>query len=244
MRQKAIVSGLCLGIIHFFSSTFFSEVAQKESLTRITGGFIGNAVLPLLSSACCSIQLIINSLASAGGCAGFNSYLGPVRPYFFSLLVYLTIISRTDLSVRRWIIESFVRFSLALLPEMVHWSNNYRTRKWTIKKRIKIEHGHPHTQLQEAQIELDIPTMGCVACINKIDAAIRSTAPLQIISSESWLDSARRKGGNSLIRLSVSSKEEADFIAESIVEKVEQAGFDSCRVESMLVVDSCESEAL
>lgn len=46
-----------------------------------TGGYISTAViLPLLSSSCCAIQLLIN-IVSGLGCAGFNKYLGkyPIR---------------------------------------------------------------------------------------------------------------------------------------------------------------------
>ena len=39
--------------------------------------FSSSIILPLLSSSCCAIQLIINAL-SGWGCAGFNTYLGKV----------------------------------------------------------------------------------------------------------------------------------------------------------------------
>ena len=47
-------------------------------------------VLPLLSSSCCSIQIIINAV-SGFGCAGFNTYLGTLMYilYIFYVLVCL-----------------------------------------------------------------------------------------------------------------------------------------------------------
>ena len=44
-------------------------------------------LLPLLSSACCGVQLLINALVGAGGCAGFNKWLGPLRPYFLGAML-------------------------------------------------------------------------------------------------------------------------------------------------------------
>merc|ERR1719161_3498711 len=38
------------------------------------------SILGLLSSACCLLQVILNAFAL--GCAGFNTYLGPLRPSF------------------------------------------------------------------------------------------------------------------------------------------------------------------
>lgn len=235
MRTKVILSGLFFGVLHVLAGSFLSTTAQKPSATGLVPNFVSNIVLPLLSSACCSIQLIINAFASAGGCAGFNSYLGPLRPYFVSFLIYLTFISRSRFSLKRWMIDTIFRLSLALLPEAVYFWNKYLTNRWTFKNKLSIDRVQPQGPLIEAQLRLDIPGMGCVACINKIDASIRSTAPQQIVSSESWLDPEREKGGNSSILLSVSSLDEAKVVAKSIVERIQGAGFDTCRVESIQV---------
>lgn len=70
--------------------------------------------LPMLAGSCCFIQLVMNVLA--GGCAGFNSLLGPIRPLFLSLLVYITWIRYTDVPL--W--THILRWFIALLPELVH----------------------------------------------------------------------------------------------------------------------------
>ena len=44
-------------------------------------------VVGLLSSSCCLLQLMLNALSI--GCAGFNTILGPVRPYFMALALTL-----------------------------------------------------------------------------------------------------------------------------------------------------------
>ena len=57
------------------------HTSGQPSTTAAIGGirriFSSSIVLPLLSSSCCAIQLIINAL-SGWGCAGFNTYLGKV----------------------------------------------------------------------------------------------------------------------------------------------------------------------
>ena len=43
------------------------------------------AVVGLLSSSCCALQLVLNAFSV--GCGGFNSYLGPLRPSFIALAI-------------------------------------------------------------------------------------------------------------------------------------------------------------
>ena len=47
------------------------------------------SLMGLLSSSCCALQLLLN-LASMG-CAGFNTWLGPVRPHMRALTVLVQI---------------------------------------------------------------------------------------------------------------------------------------------------------
>ena len=62
-------------------SLFNNRAASCHTASREKSLF--GIVLPLLSSSCCAIQLLINTISGLG-CAGFNSYLGkplPVETY-------------------------------------------------------------------------------------------------------------------------------------------------------------------
>ena len=59
-----------------------SDSNSKQHDVNVVGGVVGG----LLGSSCCAVQLCFNWLASLGvgltaGCAGFNTILGPARPY-------------------------------------------------------------------------------------------------------------------------------------------------------------------
>ncbi|KAI2497583.1 hypothetical protein MHU86_16937 [Fragilaria crotonensis] len=81
-------------------------------------------LLPLLSSACCSIQLLINVMVGAGSYAGFNKHLGPVRPYFLVMLLSVVVPMIVTRNVMSWP-EHVVQLFVAFLPELVRvWNSN------------------------------------------------------------------------------------------------------------------------
>ena len=47
-------------------------------------------VVGLLSSSCCALQLVLNAFSV--GCAGFNTVLGPLRPYLLALASVLQVL--------------------------------------------------------------------------------------------------------------------------------------------------------
>ena len=71
------------------------QVKCERPERKVVGGMrdaqVGAVLGGLLGSSCCAVQLTINALAPLGinllaplglqGCAGFNTYLGPLRPY-------------------------------------------------------------------------------------------------------------------------------------------------------------------
>jgi copper chaperone CopZ len=218
-----------------FQDQFATLVA---STTHSTFGFVLQIViLPLLSSACCGIQLAINALVGAGGCAGFNKYVGPLRQYFLAMLFVATTASfpvhQSKTAIVKWAQYSLLRWSVALMPEVVHlWNVNVGER---IQQRsVDITGGG-----NIVTIEMTIPTMGCVACINKIDSSMRQCAPNRIEEAKAWLEPSG-KGGRALVRGIVSSKQDAESLAESLVDAVRGAGFDSCSVDSIRIEGSSE----
>lgn len=205
-----------------------AETSSSFSTTNFVTNIFQTLVLPLLSSACCSIQLLINALVGAGGCAGFNTYLGPVRPYFISYLFYTTISTfpkgSTTSHFNRWIYKTCMSWFISLMPEMVHaW--NISVSRW--KKGIRT---HDEDTVKVV-FELDIPSMGCVACINKIDSTMRHAAPKNVVDAKSWLVASQKKGGRARVIVTSSSEEKAREVADSVAHAVRGAGFDPCTVD-------------
>lgn len=218
-----------------------------------------NTILPTLSSACCWIQLLLNAF-TAMGCAGFNTYLGPMRPFFLSVLAYLTITTTSRLATP--ISTQLLRWTIALLPELLHiWNNTYFQRQKWLNKMVPSTSSAKRTvdsttttsssgsstdqnvEMRRVSIYLDCPTMGCVACINKIDSSLRNAASegtaAQVEDAKSWLLDGDVKGGKAKVTLSIpkgSAGEEEDdndldsSIVSSVIASVEKAGF-PCKVE-------------
>ncbi|KAL7539213.1 hypothetical protein ACHAXR_010881 [Thalassiosira sp. AJA248-18] len=194
-------------------------------------------VLPLLSSSCCAIQLMINAL-SGWGCAGFNTYLGPIRPILLPILLFSTwkLLPQRPLG---WTILSLI---LAFLPELVDIWNTNRSRQWQQKhvdddsKNVVEESTSTSSYVAKtAKLRLNIPTMGCVACVNKVDTSIRQCKSAPNIREEtSWLTDSSAKGGMAELLISAKSNEDIDLIAEEVVDAVKNAGF-HCDVESLQV---------
>lgn len=203
---------------------------------RIATAAAPNVILPLLSSSCCLIQLVINVLVGAGGCAGFNTLLGPVRPLFLAILVSLNIF--TGASPR----QSLWRYSLALMPEGVFFCNEYRKRQWQHRVENAATATAP-TSMDEGRLRatmmVNIPTMGCVACINKIESRLRSCAPNNIATASSWLEKDR-KGGSAKLDVYVDSEQDLQALSATVVNAIEGAGFQDSVV-TALEIDSSKS---
>ena len=117
-------------------------------------------LIPLLSSACCSIQLIINVMVGAGGCAGFNKHLGPLRPYFLGILLSITMptIFLTRSSAISWT-KLGVQLFLAFLPELLFLWNYSSTfgRSFLLRGGVSKE---LQSSMSKAEAEFNIPGMG------------------------------------------------------------------------------------
>jgi hypothetical protein len=237
MMQKTIFSILVLALTRLTIGSFRERAMSLiSSSPNISGSFllariVQNVVLPLLSSACCAIQLIINAVA-AGGCAGFNKRLGPLRPYFLSILAYATVASY-DRSIL-WLRGTLIRWTIALLPEIVHFWNvgvGRRLQKSTSQQSLS-------DNTVEAVIEMTVPSMGCVACVQKIDSSLRQCD--KVTEARSWL--IKDKGGRAHVRALVSSDQEAQQLARTLARAVQGAGFEPCILDSVSVQLQTERE--
>ena len=190
---------------------------------------VSNVMLPFLASACCLVQLWIDLLA--GGCAGFNTILGPVRPYFLSILFYITL-TTARWNSGRWYFVTGARWMVALSPELLHFWNvwNAKNSRSATAKTMSDVAAMPF----QATLKLDIPTMGCVACINKINSALNTDG--RILEAKSELNPLGAKGGYATVRVASQTREDLDQMCETIVQSIEKAGFEPCRIESMKLV--------
>lgn len=132
-----------------------------------------------------------------------------------------------------------VSFGLAFLPEAVYFWNKFLTQnfKQTDKSGNQpvldddigssLLSAHP----LKATVVLDVPAMGCVACVNKVDSSIRSCSFSSNIRQErSWLKDG--KGGVAELIVSAKNSDEIHKIAEEVVVTLGNAGF-QCKVQSI-----------
>ena len=179
MFKKTVYSVLVLALLRLASIAPGGVVLQYSE----------PVLLPLLSSACCGIQLVINALVGAGGCAGFNKYLGPLRPYFLALLFYTTLITlpikSNTATILMWTRTTVLRWFIALMPEMVQLWNSHHVAA-SIQRHAAVTQNADSNHALYTTIELTIPTMGCVACINKIDSSLRQCAQEWNKPSHGW----------------------------------------------------------
>jgi hypothetical protein len=209
----------------FFSRGWHNFPGPLQEKLSVVPKFI----LPLLSSSCCLLQLLINVVVGAGGCAGFNTILGPFRPYFLSFLAYLNWFSRPEPR------QALLHYAIALMPEFVHFWNRFVGSQWNRRHGIAAQQ---NPSAMSATVEVDIPTMGCVACINKIESSLRQCAPTRIVEATSWLDPESPKGGRAKVKFLAESQEDLDSLARLVVDTIGGAGFGGSSVARLEFNDS------
>ncbi len=207
------------------------------SLRFLPSGFLSNLVLPLLSSSCCAIQLAVNAISVAimgagAGCIGFNTFLGPLRPYLLAVVVAYHTFQSTPSA-------TLFRYAIAFMPEFVFGWNEVLRSYWK-KRNSSMTAGTTADGVSETTVQatliVEVPTMGCVACVNKIESSLRSCAPDKIETASSWLnpkENGGKKGGRAKIEVKASSKGELDDLAKSLVGAIEDAGFQGSTIESL-----------
>mmetsp|Transcript_28312 Transcript_28312/g.32118 ORF Transcript_28312/g.32118 Transcript_28312/m.32118 type:complete len:594 (+) Transcript_28312:184-1965(+) len=241
----------------------FNNINKFSSI--ISAPFISNIVLPLLSSSCCVIQMAVNTLSSiflAGtGCIGFNSMLGPVRPYLLAVTLFrfrsMPSLSLTSISSLMSLLLSFLlRYTIVFMPEIVFWWNKILRSKWerqrqqmivtktatiTTTNSITTNTGKETTQQQllQATLVVDVPSMGCVACVNKIESSLRQKSSLKknISNTDSWLtkdDSGGGSGGGcARIDICYESETELDEVINIVINTIEDSGFRGTTIKSV-----------
>lgn len=83
-------------------------------------------------------------------------------------------------------------------------------------------------ELDRFVLQVDIPTMGCVACINAIDTRLRAVPG--VLQASSALKPLGEKGGSADI---VIATKDATSATNDIIQAVADAGFDGAVLTSM-----------
>ena len=88
--------------------------------------------------------------------------------------------------------------------------------------------------MPSAKLKLDCPTMGCVACVNKVDSSIRQCkSSANIIEETSWLTDTSTKGGKAELLLFATTKDDIDQIVDEVINAVNKSGFE-CSVDDSI----------
>jgi len=181
-----------------------AAVATQEALLHGAHRAGWWTVLSLLSSSCCVIQLALNMLSV--GCAGFNSILGPARPFFLACALHARVLLRraavaapgVDPRVRQMnVYGGALAVAVAFAPEMVALVAKLRRRGGNVGA---------------ASLTLALPSMGCVACVDAVSRAVRSVDG--VVDADVSVGSA-----------TVSVNAANDAMAAAISDAVRRAGF-------------------
>jgi copper chaperone CopZ len=173
------------------------------------------SAISLLSSSCCALQLLLNLFSF--GCAGFNKVLGPVRPTLLSATLLAQVwMWSVALSEQRWQIPSMVGLSmltatLTFLPEAID--------AYTRALQARIAR-HPVTDAAGVrhEVRVSVPSIGCVACVNKISKVLSEH------SRASEIESVHTSVESACVVLVVRAQRLDDLLA-SIEAALSAAGF-------------------
>jgi len=122
-----------------------------------------------------------------------------------------------------WTIFSLL---VTFLPELVDVLNTTRSRRWQAKTNVS-------ALPLSAKLLLNCPTMGCVACVNKVDTSIRqSKSAANIIEETSWLTDSTTKGGMAELTIRGRTEDEIKEIVDEVVAVLGNAGF-QCSVDTL-----------
>ena len=144
-------------------------------------------VLALASSSCCLLQLALNLLSV--GCAGFNTWLGPARPYTMGATASLQVwLWRSTLAAGRpiaWPLgATLLTALLTFLPELTWW--------YAFRAPAAVGGGGAD------EVRLAVTGMGCAACAAKVKStllALDDVAAVRAISVEDGVANVRVRAG-------------------------------------------------
>lgn len=169
------------------------------------------SVIGLLSSSCCALQLLLNALNF--GCAGFNTVLGPIRPFLCALTVCIQgAVWNTALDKPFQLLYvapcTLIAVVLTLLPEL--------TAMWVSRGKGS---GSSALEVQSSAV-LAVEGMGCAACTKKV-AEVLDRLPV-VLGREISLE---RK--ETTVFLAASEANARQEILPELIAGIKDAGFEA-----------------
>jgi hypothetical protein len=210
--------------------------------------------VPLLASSCCLVQLALNALSV--GCAGFNTHLGPLRPYFLGLFAALqfdkwqsaVLLSSewTAAGISRQLAWSAIQTGVALLPEALDAYNHRKALQQVMADGSSSSSSPGATMKIKANVQLDVPTMGCVACIRAIDGALQGQAVAEggarVVRASSFLNPLGIKGGVVKIVAEARDEKALSELVSRLIDATDSVGFAGATVASLRTQEQPERD--
>lgn len=171
------------------------------------------SLISLLSSSCCALQLLLNLFSV--GCAGFNTVLGPLRPFFIALAFHGQIFMwsqlQLQLQIPRAILGTAITAAVTFMPEALYM--------YTHKIMGEGGRGQHDATVSKTQVcQVGIKGMACIACVHTIKNAITSTPG---VSSAS----VSLKDAKAIVSIEESANEST--VSAAVMESISDAGFDA-----------------
>lgn len=180
----------------------FGRRLLGDGLLGVAGGLLG--------SSCCAVQLGLGVLASWGvgltaGCAGFNTYLGPLRPHLRAATVTFFAIrwaTAPRVQYRSLLAASLVAVLLTLLPEVLLYSGGPAL-------------APPSSGKAVLRWTVEVGGMGCEACQHAVQGALRRSSGV----IEAYADLSSGKA-------TITANPEWGFDWDTLVRTLSGVGFD------------------
>ena len=157
------------------------------------------SLVSLLSSACCALQLILNLMSV--GCAGFNTVLGPVRPFFLSLAfcgqLFMWSQLKLDSQYPQAVKASVLTCVVSFMPEFLYIYNRVRGSSpsmttdsigGSIGGSIGSSIGSSSvndsstSSVKRETLRIKLENMGCIACVNTITNVLKACSGVEHVN--------------------------------------------------------------
>lgn len=185
------------------------------------------SVISLLSSSCCAFQLILNMFSV--GCAGLNSTMGPLRPFFIAVTTISQLWQWISIQKVEQYPQAFASLVLTtwltFLPEILYIYVHF----YGAKNGAFCPGAESNTDNFSAKYSIKVSGMNCIACVQTIKRAIESTEGVKAV------DVQLEQGEAHVLLAGPSNKERNQKVIELICENVMNTGFEAdpkqaCRI--------------
>lgn len=212
-------------------SAYFSI---NEKMMAIASRNAWWALLGLLSSSCCALQILLNVLSF--GCSGINGILGPMRPTF----VAFTVLSISASWVVAWprsyqwrptAISTGLSLILTLMPEIIDLQTRRRAQRRRLREALSgkfddllLHSDRSGKRIKTTTLYFHLPTLGCASCVSTVSSLLD-----RLENENAALVTHRVKFEDGIIEVEVvpdtDGKANEDLLWHQISNELEDAGF-------------------